>query len=117
MVSLQSPIMAVEMAATERQQRFLQVVHYLAPGLVFAYFLIAATVSICTLQNLKARRAGFRKVLVCLVSSIVISFLVESSILLADTVFNSARHSSTDGNVSAFQIDYKPGPDHLSHMC
>lgn len=119
MVSLQSPMngtMTAVVAAAEQQQRFLQALHYIAPALVLAYFLVAATVSICTLQNLKASRSGPRRILVCLVSLIVVSFLVESCMLLTDTAVNGARHSSTDGNVSAFSIDHKLGRDSMSPL-
>ncbi|CAD6570642.1 MAG: hypothetical protein ASARMPREDX12_003784 [Alectoria sarmentosa] len=94
-------MMALYMAATEQQQHFLQSLHYLAPALILIYFLIATTVSVCTLQNLKASGPGPRKVLVSLVSLLVISFLVESCMLLTDTAINGARHSSTESNVYA----------------
>lgn len=116
MASLQLPIMAVEVevTATEQQQPFLIALHYIAPALILVYFSVAVTVSVCTLQNLRARRAGPRKVLVCLVSLIVISFLVESCLLLADTAFYGAHHSSTDGNVSTFPNDYKLSEESLA---
>lgn len=113
MGSFQTPMMAVRVAAREQQQRFPTILHYLAPALVLAYFMLAVSVSTCTLQNLKTRRAGPRKVLVCLVSLIVVSFLVESCMLLADSVVGGARHSSTHGNVSAFPNIYKLRRDPL----
>ncbi|KAL9133811.1 MAG: hypothetical protein Q9175_005012, partial [Cornicularia normoerica] len=93
--------MAVEVAATPQQQRFLQCLHYIAPAWVLAYFLITTTISACTLQKLRACGIGPRKVLVSLVSLVVISFLVDSCMLLTDTAVNGARHSSTDSNVYA----------------
>ena len=102
MASLQSPILAVELAATtEQRQRFLQSLHYLGPALVLAYFLVSTSISACTLQNLKACGTGPRRLLVSLLSLVVASFLAESCMLLTDTAVNHARHSSTDTNVSA----------------
>ena len=105
MASLQSPMMQVDMAAATRQQRFQQALHYIAPALVLGYFLIATAISACTLQNLKPRGTGPRKILVPLVCLVTISCLVESCMLLTDTAttaVNDARHSSTDSNVSTF---------------
>ncbi len=104
MASLQSPMTAAEVAATKQQQPFLQLLHYVAPALVLAYFLITTTISVCTLQHLRAWGAGPRKVLTSLVSLVVISFLVESCMLLTDTAVNRARYSSTDSNVSIFLV-------------
>lgn len=101
MASLRSPMMTMEVAATEQQQHFLKALHYIAPASVFAYFLITTTISACTVQHLKACGNGPRKVLVSLVSLVVLSFLVESCMLLTDTAVNGARHSSTDTNVYA----------------
>lgn len=101
--------MAVEVAATNQQPRFLQSLHYLAPALVLAYFLIATAISICTLQNLKASRTGPRKILLSLLSLVVISFMVEACMLLTDTAVNGADHSSTDSNVSFLPRIYKSG--------
>lgn len=109
MASLQSPMMAVEMAAREQQQRFLKALHYIAPASVLAYFLITTTISACTMQHLKGCATGPRKVLVSLVSLVLISFLVESCMLLTDTAINAASHSSTDTNVSTLPRIYKPG--------
>lgn len=99
--------MALELTATGQQQHFLQSLHYIAPAVVLAYFLITTAISACTLQSLKACRAGPRKILVSLASLVVLSFLVESCMLLTDTAVNGARHSSTDSNVSTFHRIYK----------
>ena len=109
MPSLQSPMMAAEVAATEQQQPFLQMLHYLAPALILAYFLITTAISVCTLQHLRACGTGPRKVLASLISLVVISFLVESCMLVTDTAVNGARHSSTDSNVSIFPRAYERG--------
>ena len=106
MASLQSPMMAVEMAATKQQlEGFLQSLRYLAPVIILGYFLASSTISICTLQNLKACGTAPRKVLIMLVCMVVISFLVESCMLVTDTAINSARHSSTDSNVSVLPCE------------
>ena len=107
MASLQSPIMAVDVAAINQQQRFLQSLHYLAPALVLAYFMTTTAISVCTLQTLKACRSGPRKVLVSLLSLVVLSYLVEACMLLTDTAVNDAHHTSTDGNVSSLPRTYK----------
>ena len=102
MASLQSPIMPIEMTAARQQQRFLQALHYLAPALVLGYFLITTAVSACRLQNLKASRTGPRKVVIPLVCLVVVSFLLESCMLIIDTAVTGACHSSRDSIVSLF---------------
>ena len=109
MASLQSPIMAMEVTAVNQQQRFLQSLHYFAPALILAYFLITTAISICTLQNLKACRTDPRKALLSLLSLVVFSFLVEACMLLTDTAVNGAHHSSNDSNVSCLPWIYKYG--------
>lgn len=108
MASLQSPIMASEVLATKQQQHFLQLLHYIAPALVLGYYLIATMISVCTLQNQKPGGISPRRVLVSLVSLVVISYLVESCMLLTDTTINGARQSSTDSNVSISPRVYEP---------
>ena len=107
MASLQLPMMPVEMAAARQQQRFLQALHYTAPALILGYFLISTAISAFTLQNLKASSTGSRKVLVSLGCLVVLSFFVDSCMLLTDTSLNGARHSSTDHNVS--DAAHEPG--------
>lgn len=107
MASLQLPMMPVEIAAAGQQQRFLQALHYTAPVLVLGYFLITSTISACTLHNLKASGTGSRKVLISLVCVVVLSFLVDSCMLLADTALNGSRHSPGDSNVSI--LLHRPG--------
>ena len=94
-------MMAAEEDPNSQQQRFLQYLRYIVPAAVLAYFLIARTISACTLQNLKASGTGPRKVLLPLASLVTVSFLVDSCMLLMDTAFNGARYSSTDSNVSS----------------
>lgn len=91
----------MDTAAKEQQLlRFVQIFRYVAPILVFGYFLISTTISTCTLQNLKAQGTGPRKVSVSLVCLVVISFVVDSCMLLTDTAVHGAHQSSTDSNVS-----------------
>lgn len=99
--------MPAETAAARQQQRFLQALHYIAPVLVLGCFLITSAISACTLHNLKASGTGSRKVLISLVCVVVLSFLVDSCMLLADTALNGARYSPTDSNVSIFP--HRPG--------
>ena len=100
MASYQSPMTPVDLAPTQKLRRFLKFLHYTAPALILAYFFITTAISACTLQNLKPCAKGPRKVLLPLVGLVVISFLVESCMLLIDTTINGARHSSIDSNVS-----------------
>ena len=102
MASLQTPIMLIEMAAARQQQRFLQALHYLAPASVLGYFLITTAISACKLQNLKASGTGPRKVVIPLAYLVVVSFLVESCMLIIDTAISGACHSSRDSIVSFF---------------
>ena len=102
MASLQTTIMPMEMAAARQQQRFLQALHYLAPTSVLSYFLITTAISACKLHNLKASGTGPRKVVIPLVCLVVVSFLVESCMLIVDTAISDACHSSRDSIVSLF---------------
>ena len=101
MASSQSPMMAAEEDPNSQQQRFLQHLRYIVPATVLAYFWIARIISACTLQNLKASSTGPRKLLLPLASLVVVSFFVDSCMLLLDTAFNGARYSSTSSNVSS----------------
>ena len=112
MASLQTPLMPMEMAAARQQQRFLQALHYLAPASVLGYFLITTAISACKLQNLKASGTGPRKVVIPLVCLVVISFSVDSCMLIIDTAISGACHSSTDSIVS-FSLR-KPGRQALA---
>ena len=94
-------MMAAEEDPNSQQQRVLQHLRYIVPATVLAYFWIARIISACTLQNLKASSTGPRKILLPLASLVMVSFLVDSSMLLMDTAFNDARYSSTDSNVSS----------------
>ena len=94
-------MMAAEEDPNSQQQRFLHYLRYIVPAMIFAYFWIARTISACTLQNLKASGTGPRKILLPLAFLVMVSFLVDSCMLLMDTAFNGARYSSTDSNVSS----------------
>lgn len=88
------------MATTDKLRHFLSILHYLSPIVIISFYLLAATVSICTLQSLKASRIGPRQLLLWLMSSVLVSYIVEACMLLTDTMTNDARFSSTDSNVS-----------------
>ena len=90
----------METTAARQQQRFLQALHYLAPASILGYFLITTAISACKLQNLKASGTGPRKVVIPLVCLVVVSFLVESCMLIIDTAISGACHSSRDSIVS-----------------
>ena len=101
MATSQLPMMAAEEDPTSPQQRFLHSLHYVVPATVFAYYVIARIISACTLQNLRVSSTGPRKVLLLLASLVMVSFLIESGMLLTDTAINDARYSSKDSNVSS----------------
>ena len=95
-------MIVVEDGLTRQPPHFLRSLHYVAPALVLVYFFITTTIGACTLRNLKGLGTGARKVLLSLASLVVISFLVESCMLLTNTLVNGARQSSADSNVSVF---------------
>ncbi len=92
--------MVTDMAATDKLQQALQIVHYLSPAVVILYYILALTISICTLHNLDSSRSRPRKILLRLTVVILLSYLVEVCLLVIDTLVNHGRLSSTDRNVS-----------------
>lgn len=100
MPSYQSPIMAGGEAEADRLRHGLEILHYLSPVAVFAYYLLAVTVSVCTLQNLNVSTTGPRKFVLWFVSLVLLSYVLEACMLLTDTLANHAHFSSTDANVS-----------------
>ncbi len=96
----QSPIMVGGEAEADRLRHSLQILHYFAPIAVFAYYQLAATVSVFTLQNLKVSTPGPRKLVLCFMSLVLLSYVLEACMLVTDTVAKHAHFSSTDTNVS-----------------
>lgn len=92
--------MEVGGAEAERLRHGLELLHYLSPVAVFAYYLLATTVSVCTLQSLNVSTTGPRKFILCFVSLVLLSYVLEACMLLTDTLANHALFSSTDTNVS-----------------
>jgi len=78
----------------------LQMLHYFSPIAVIAYYMVAAVVSVCTLQNLKISSTGPPKSIFCFMSLVLLSYVLEACMLVADTLGNHAHFSSTDTNVS-----------------
>lgn len=91
--------MAAKMAVSHELQHALHVVHYVSPAAIIAYYVLAVTVSTCTLQNLKTRTSP-RKILIGFTCMILLSYAVEACMLLIDTLANHGQFSSTDSNVS-----------------
>lgn len=77
-----------------------QMLHYFSPIAVIAYYMVAAIVSVCTLQNLKISMTGPPKSVLCFMSLVLVSYVSEACMLVADTLGNHAHFSSTDDNVS-----------------
>ena len=83
-------------------QRALQIIHYVSPAAILAYYLLAKLVSTCTLHNLKASRTCNSKALSRLTWVILLSYMIESGVLLTDTAVGLGKFSSVDSNVSIF---------------
>ena len=85
------------------------VLYYLVPATVLTYYILASTISTCTLQNMKAHpgQTPF-KVLLWLMILVLLSFMVEALMLIVDTVYNGARYSSTASNVKTLLSSYRP---------
>ena len=101
MVPVQSPIMTAHMTAIDKPQHLRHILSYTVPGTVLAYYILALTISVLTLQNLKAQdRKTPCKVLLWLIALVLLSYIIEAGLLLTDTFANEALNSSTDCNVS-----------------
>lgn len=93
----------VSMVPSNGLDHMRDVLYYMVPATVFIYYILASTISIFTLQNLKARpyETPF-KVLLWLMILVALSFGVDALMLVVDTISNEARYSSTGGNVRLF---------------
>lgn len=92
--------MTADMAATDKLQQTLCIIHYVSPAVIIAYYSLAVTVSVCVLHNLKHPRTSPLTILKWLTFTILFSYMVEACMLLIDTLANHSRFSSTDSNVS-----------------
>ena len=75
-----------------------QVLHYTTPSLILLYYLVAATVSVCTLQSVKRPdEKKPRKPAIYVIIFIMIIYLGKASMLVFDT-FNVPKcvHIFTD---------------------
>ncbi len=89
------------MDSVQQMQYANRVLHYTAPSLILLYYLVATTVSICTLQSLKRPdEKKSRNPAIYVVLSIMITYLGEASMLVFDTFNSQPRRSTTDSNVS-----------------
>ena len=61
---------------------------------------MATIISVCTLQNLKARSKRPYKVLLSIQSLILVSYIAESSMLVAVNVIMGRNYYTKDHNVS-----------------
>lgn len=90
------------MAAAHQVHDICRALHYVAPAATLLYYLIATTISVLALQNLKLNdRKVPRKTLFLLASSVLVSYIGEAALLLVDTFMRASLQSSTDSNVSA----------------
>ena len=79
----------------------LRVLHYIFPTIILAYYLVAQSVSICTLQSLRCSgRQTNRKPILVLQVTVLALYAIEASMLTLDTLLNNASNSSRDSNVS-----------------
>ena len=83
--------------------------YYLVPATVLTYYILASTISTCTLQNMKAHpgKTPF-KVLLWLMILVLLSFVVEALMLIIDTIDDGARYSSTASNVKTLLSSHRP---------
>ena len=90
---------------------------YVAPATILIYYILASTISTCTLQGLKSRaHSAPYRTLQWLTVLVLISFVAEALMLLIDSIYNQARYSSTDSNVtSIFHRTAVPGTYHSSN--
>jgi phosphatidylserine synthase len=89
------------MAVMDKLYGLRHILHYTVPATVLVYYVVAVTVSILTLQNLRfPNRKTPRKVLPQLVAFVLLSYVVEAALFLTETFANGVLHSSTDSNVS-----------------
>ena len=89
------------MDSTQRIRYAVQALHCTASPLVLLYYLIAAMVSICTLQSLKRPdKKKSQKPAIYFMLSIMMTYIVEASMLVFDTFNSQLRTSTTDSNVS-----------------
>lgn len=97
------------MTSHEHSRLALEVLHYIFPLIVLGYFLVATSISICTLQSLKSQpRKIPRKPWLILQGFIFGLYLAEGLMLLSNTIFQDASSSSKDANVG-LGLNYKLG--------
>ena len=97
------------MATSTGLHHIRNVLYCLVPATVLTYYILASTISTCTLQNLKAHagKTPF-KVLLWLMILVLMSFVVEALMLVVDTIDNGARYSSTASNVKSLLTSCRP---------
>ena len=100
MASSQSLVNTTDMATSTGLHRMRNVLYYIVPATVLTYYVLASTISTCTLQNMKAHTGKMPfKVLLWLMILVMLSFGAEALMLTVDTIGNEARYSSTASNV------------------
>ncbi len=88
------------MDSMQQMQYAIQVLHYAGPPVVLLYYLIAATISVCTLQSLKKpNERKPQKLAIHFMFFTMITYLGEASMLVFDTFNGETRRSTTDSNV------------------
>lgn len=88
------------MDSIQQVQYAIQVLHYTGPSIVLLYYLVAATVSVCTLQSLKKPDQRKPQILaIYFMLFIMMTYIGEASMLVFDTFNSQPRRSTTDSNV------------------
>lgn len=87
------------MDSIQQMQFAIQVLHYTGPPVVLFYYLIAATVSVCILQTLEKSERKPQKLALYYMLFVMVTYIVEASMLVFDTFNNQPRRSTTDSNV------------------
>ena len=85
------------------------VLYYIVPATVLTYYILASTISTCTLQNMKSNTGKMPfKVLLWLMVLVMLSFGAEALMLIVDTIGNEAHYSSTASNVRPLLSSCRP---------
>ncbi len=88
------------MDSIQQMQYVIQVLHYTGPSVVLLYYLVAATVSVCTLQSLKKPNQRKPQTLaIYFMLFTMMTYIGEASMLVFDTFNSQPRRSTTDSNV------------------
>ncbi|KAA6415967.1 MAG: hypothetical protein FRX48_00686 [Lasallia pustulata] len=86
----------------EQLYEAVKAIHYSAPWVILGYYIIAATVSVCTLQTITAKvkdHKAPRKLIFWVMVLIVATYIGETCVHLSPALSRYPRHVSPDGNI------------------